>query len=274
MSYLECLSAALQDMSYTYQPAERMYIVLQAVLAELRGTPNPISIPHSDFPFRMPYSNNIRAGIIPSRRDSSTIDDMTDASFPSFMPSFKRRAIGRPSSMSSNGMELHIDPMLASLGSSASRRKQSNTSDAERPEGFVLVTPRSEFGSWPTTLPNDTSIDARTTSIAPSALTSTNNASTVSASSAASHWMLGGTGDLDTQDVSHLATVHFPELRDLPTIGENGSPAAVPNLDFLSFGSGEEWGDWGTTGDGMVDGSHSFGTGMPGTPGSLRLTGF
>jgi hypothetical protein len=256
-----------------------MYIVLQAVLAELRGgAPNPVPTPYTDFSFRMPYTNNFRSSIIPSRRDSSSMDDMTDSGFPAFMLSSKRRAVARQPGLSSSGaMDLHIDPMLASLSSAAtssSRRKQSNTSDAERPEsgsGFVLVTPRSEFGSWPTTLGNDTSLDGGGSvgSIAPpSTLTSGNNGST------AGHWMLGGTGDLDTQDVSHLATVHFPELRDLPTIGENGSPAAVPNLDFLSFGSGEEWRDWGTTSDALGDGSHTFGTAMPGSPGSVRLTGF
>lgn len=80
--------------------------------------------------------------------------------------------------------------------------------------------------------------------------------------------MLGGTGDLDTQDVSHLATVHFPELRDLPTIGENGSPAAVPNLDFLSFAGAEEWREW--PGDGLDSGF----SGLPETPGSVRMTAF
>jgi hypothetical protein len=37
MQYLECLSAALTDMAYTYQPAERMSTVLRAVMVELRG---------------------------------------------------------------------------------------------------------------------------------------------------------------------------------------------------------------------------------------------
>ncbi|KAF2492446.1 hypothetical protein BU16DRAFT_466772, partial [Lophium mytilinum] len=36
MQYLECLSAALQDMACTFQPAERMSVVLQAVMLELR----------------------------------------------------------------------------------------------------------------------------------------------------------------------------------------------------------------------------------------------
>jgi hypothetical protein len=245
-------------MSYAYQPAERMYLVLQDVLTELRGTPmHPHSIMQMDMSpssLRTPYSNSFRNDrLVPSRRDSSSMDDMnSDAAFTSFAPTSKRRAIAHPASLSSGGgIDMHIDPMLASLSttssSSAARRKASNTSDADRPESFVLVTPRSEYASWTTTFD--------TTSIAPSSLSAPTNAS-----AGVTSWMLSGTGDIDTQDVSHLATVHFPELRDLPTMGENGSPVAVPNLDFLSFGSGEEWRDWGVSTDGMGDGG--FGTGI------------
>jgi hypothetical protein len=199
------------------------------------------------------------------------MEDMSD--FPGF--GVKRRAVARPTSLSGVTMDMHIDPVLASM--SNSRRKQSGTS--ERPDDFVLVTPRSEFGSWPSALTN-AALDAAAVgsgSIAPSILTTDGSSTTggLTTSSVASHWMLGGTGDLDTQDVSHLATVHFPELRDLPSIGENGSPVAVPNLDFLSFGGGgEEWRDWGGNGDGMGDSSNGYGTGLPETPGSVRMAGF
>lgn len=48
MRYLEVLHAALEDMSYTNQPAERMVSVLNAVMTELRGGPiisNHVSLP-------------------------------------------------------------------------------------------------------------------------------------------------------------------------------------------------------------------------------------
>ena len=53
-------------------------------------------------------------------------------------------------------------------------------------------------------------------------------------------------GDFESKDISHLASVHFPELRDLPGIDENGGPMVVPDLDFLSFGAGmgDDWRDW------------------------------
>jgi hypothetical protein len=37
MQYLECLSAALSELAHLYQPAERMSVVLRAVMVELRG---------------------------------------------------------------------------------------------------------------------------------------------------------------------------------------------------------------------------------------------
>jgi hypothetical protein len=47
----------------------------------------------------------------------------------------------------------------------------------------------------------------------------------------------GPSGEMDMNDVSVLATMHFPELRDLPLMGEHGA------LDFLSFGGSiDEWG--------------------------------
>jgi hypothetical protein len=37
MQYLECLSTALSELAHLYQPAERMAVVLRAVMVELRG---------------------------------------------------------------------------------------------------------------------------------------------------------------------------------------------------------------------------------------------
>ena len=56
MRYLECIAAALQDMSHTYVPAQRMAEVLEAVILELRDT-----IPE-------------KTRTVPARRSSSTLD--------------------------------------------------------------------------------------------------------------------------------------------------------------------------------------------------------
>ena len=60
MHYLETLAAALEDMTETYQPAEQMSAVLQAVIMELKATlhqPNPRKV-------------------VPARRESSIDDDL------------------------------------------------------------------------------------------------------------------------------------------------------------------------------------------------------
>ncbi|KAF2755407.1 hypothetical protein EJ05DRAFT_100313 [Pseudovirgaria hyperparasitica] len=67
MQYLECIAAALQDMADTYQPAERMSVVLQAVVAELRGPPpDPPPPPPQDLVFSRPV-----------RRDTTTTTTTT-----------------------------------------------------------------------------------------------------------------------------------------------------------------------------------------------------
>jgi hypothetical protein len=63
MQYLECLSAALSDMAHTYQPAERMSVVLRAVMVELRGG-------NESNHFRL-YKP--KSAVVPARR-GSTID--------------------------------------------------------------------------------------------------------------------------------------------------------------------------------------------------------
>jgi Fungal specific transcription factor domain len=59
MHYLETLAAALEDMTETYQPAERMSAVLKAVIVELKAT--------------LPQSRPEK--IVPARRERGTIDD-------------------------------------------------------------------------------------------------------------------------------------------------------------------------------------------------------
>jgi hypothetical protein len=252
MQYLECLSAALQDMSETYQPAERMFLVLQVVLAELRGTPPEVS-------------NNFhrpKGVVVPARRGSTSVEDMDPPSFT------KRRQVARAysksklpairrESMASN-MDLNIDPALASL----SHRKPSDAS--ERPDGFIIVTPHSEVSSW-ATVAGDA---LPTPGTLPPSITQRNDNAWMGAS-------------LDAHDIGHLATVHFPELRDMHNMSTddgNGSSGATdehPNihLDFMNLGT-DDWKDWqpnhghlGTDLDGFPP--NGFSGHFPSTPGKF-----
>jgi len=48
--------------------------------------------------------------------------------------------------------------------------------------------------------------------------------------------------DLDSHDIGHLATVHFPELRDIVSLDPDSEPVNS-HLDFMVLG-GDEWKDW------------------------------
>jgi len=153
-------------------------------------------------------------------------------------------------------MDLNFDPALSNSGI-LHNRKQSQ-SESERMDGFVMVTPQSEIASW-ATMSTDAvgGVSQTPTSLAPSQLMQTKNSNT---------WM---GADLDAHDIGHLATVHFPELRDITGSGDgsgdgmsglNGHGQVGGNgnshLDFMNLG-GDEWKDWQpnhTNGTGELDG--------------------
>lgn len=236
MQYLECLSASLQDMSQTYQPAERMFLVIQAVLTELRGTPDDINNLHRP-----------KGVMVPARRSSTCIEDMDPPALT------KRRQVARAYSKSKLppvDHRLSIDPTLSN-NHNMYHRKQSQ-SESDRMDGFGMVTPQSEIASWA-----NLSSDNTSTSLAPSQLMHKSSNS----------WM---TGNMDEHGIEHLATVHFPELNDLAGPddghklngfsgngglngnGAGGNTSANQHLDFMNLG-GDGWKDWqpnhGGTGD-------------------------
>ncbi|KAF2119711.1 fungal-specific transcription factor domain-containing protein [Lophiotrema nucula] len=201
MQYLECLSAALQDMAYTYVPAERMSTVLRAVMIELRGGPA-----ENNFKLYKPKS-----AVVPARRGSTNMESND-------MPVFKRRQTSRPragttgskkarsTSMSTNmsGIDLSIKPMPPRFDA-----------ESERSDGYIMITPRSEIATWP---PLDTPLD-------PALTTST----TLSTSGPRNAWM---GAELDPNDsISQIANAHFPEL--LAFEGDN-----MTHLDYMSIGDG------------------------------------
>ncbi|CAG8951391.1 hypothetical protein HYFRA_00007303 [Hymenoscyphus fraxineus] len=135
MQYLECLASALDDMSYTYQPAASMSSILQAVMIELQNsssiTPPPPDIRHS--PQRRESSS------IPARRSST--NDAAE------IRTFKKRQLSksstRPLRMSAT----------TSIPEAAQTRTLKSTFPPPGPEKtdkeFVMITPRSERAAWP-----------------------------------------------------------------------------------------------------------------------------
>jgi hypothetical protein len=149
MQYLECLAAALQDMSYTYQPAASMSSILQAVMLELQNASAKTPPPDSRY-FR---GENVNV-TIPARRESS--NDTEEKRI------FKKRQLSKSSSrpnnlsssISNKSVSLDFPEIPPSTGSEAMGgvAVMMNTGDTEieRRDGYVMVTPRSERAAWPT----------------------------------------------------------------------------------------------------------------------------
>ncbi|PVH95805.1 hypothetical protein DM02DRAFT_689316 [Periconia macrospinosa] len=228
MQYLECLSASLNDMGQTYQPAERMSVVLRAVMVELRGDTLPTTNPHD---FKLLYKPN--SAVVPARRGSSTESfDKT--------PLYKKRQMNRP--RAGTGASQRGSMSMASTTSAGTvnidltvkpplQPPRFDANDTDRSDGFIVVTPRSEISSWHP-LPEATS---------PSNIDPSLSAPSVSnmrqQQQQRNAWM---GAELDVSDsISQLANVHFPEI---PALMEAGD---MSHLDFLSLGDGGEWGrDW------------------------------
>jgi hypothetical protein len=85
ISYLECLTSALHDMSHTYQPAASMSSILQAVMLELQNA--SAKTPTPDFG----YNSRDESIEIPARRESTSNDTEEHRSF-------KKRQLSKSSS--------------------------------------------------------------------------------------------------------------------------------------------------------------------------------
>ncbi|KAF2440096.1 hypothetical protein P171DRAFT_489873 [Karstenula rhodostoma CBS 690.94] len=210
MQYLECLSAALNDMAVTYQPAERMAVVLRAVMIELRG--GPVT---NDFLLYKPKS-----ALVPARRGST--NDAAD------VPLYKKRQTSRPRAGTASSRKRTMS--MASTATTIDLTIKPPgphrwDADSERSDGYIMVTPRSEISSWPPLSENAADLSH---SMAAASSAGPRNA-----------WM---GAELDTSDaINSLVNVHFPEMTALSDGGDTS------HLDFLSLGDGgsdfgREWG--------------------------------
>jgi len=222
MQYLECLSAALSDMAHTYQPAERMSVVLRAVMVELRGGPEP-----NQFKLYRPKS-----AVVPARRGSTI--DMDESENMSQV--WKKRQTSRPragtgaslrkprtSSMSTT-MSMPIDQ----TGLSIKPPPPPRFDDPDRADGYILVTPRSEISTWPGL--SEAPELSHALSTPATTISSSHNRNSGA-------WM---GAEFDANDsISQLANVHFPEMGafDADMGGVEGT-----NLDFMNLGEDGNWG--------------------------------
>lgn len=290
MQYLECLSAALSDMAFTYQPAESMSTVLRAVMVELRGGPDPSSSTSFN-----PYK--LESSLVPARR-GSTID--MDSDRDSSNQWAKKRQMS--SSTTSNTPNVRPRPRKTRTMSSGTTHTQSAATlpptplsqhnlaiqapppprfeDQSQNDSFIMVTPRSELGTWVPPQPQDLTSQPLSTPPATAA------SSTSSSQHPRHSWL--APPEFDQQDaIAQLANAHFPELSAFDDVvaagvvgsgggggggnsghsGVNGSSATTTtttvlsttttdgpmNLDFMPLGDVSDV--WGALGKGWSTGS-------------------
>jgi hypothetical protein len=225
MQYLECLSAALSDMAYTYQPAERMSVVLRAVMVELRGGGETHQL----------RLYKPKSAVVPARRGSTI--DMEETEHMSQVS--KKRQTGRPRAGTGASMRKPRTSSMSTTMSMPAEHQGFNIKapppprfdDPDRLNDYIMVTPRSEVGgSWPAF--NETPELTHALSTPSTTLSSSNNRHSGA-------WM---GAELDANDsISQLANVHFPEMDAFD--GETGGVDGMTNLDFMNLGEGG--GDWG-----------------------------
>ncbi|KAF2841011.1 hypothetical protein M501DRAFT_930351 [Patellaria atrata CBS 101060] len=218
MQYLEVLSAALQDMACTYQPAERMSVVLTGVMNELGGS----SSDSNRFP-------RPKGTLVPARR-GSTIDDTEPYSFKRHQSSRPRSNTHKSARSTSMSTSMSMD-----LGLTGPRHHNTDSDLDRGADSFVMVTPRSEICSWPPTstgMPLDPALPTPT--------------STLESQQPPRPWM---SGDVNPNDVSHLASIHFPEMSHLAD--NEGASHGAGVLDFMNLG-GDEWRDWQPDGSSVI----------------------
>jgi hypothetical protein len=212
MQYLECLSAALSDMAHTYQPAERMSVVLRAVMVELRGGPEP-----NQFRLYKPKS-----AVVPARRGSTI--DMDECETTNQV--WKKRQMSRPRAGTSTSARKQRTSSISTTMSMSLESFGINPpppprfDDPDRVDGFILVTPCSDLSAWP-----------EPPELAHALETPTSNPRH------SGTWL---PSEFETNDsISQLANVHFPEMGAFDDVG---GAEGVTNLDFMNLGEGGDWG--------------------------------
>jgi hypothetical protein len=243
MQYLECLYSALADMAHTYQPAERMSLVLRAVMVELRNGNEPTQ--------RIPKP---QATLVHDRRDSTintnngyAIGQSCKNRWTGCQEMDSGASIKKPRT-SSNDTTLH-EP-VDHCGFSTGPPPVPNFNQPNCIDGYAMVAPRSEGGVlWPAM--------NETTGISQSLSTPSITQYTVDA-------RLSGTWPATTMEENasthSLANMHFQGTSAFD--GQTREVASTTHVDFIGLGvsAGEGWSmekEW-AYGLGVVNGMNGF----------------
>ncbi|KAK5203055.1 hypothetical protein LTR96_010977 [Exophiala xenobiotica] len=231
MHYLETLGAALEDMSETYQPAERMSAVLQSVIAELRAT--------------MPQPQQTK--VVPARRESTN-----DGDTQRFAPSGKRHQLFRasPPRTMSQAFEPQTQPHPTAYGGlhepqDTSMPNQPSNQPANQPsvDGFVVVTPHEEPANldeaWHTMPDTDPSVRLDYPMFTNKTWTAFNNNGPAIPTSQTSAWMGAETPAVSPPPSSNPFLFQSSAFQSQGRLQADPLGSNVHNLDFLSLLSGD-----------------------------------
>jgi hypothetical protein len=245
MQYLECLYAALADMAHTYQPAERMSLVLRGVMVELRSDTKP------DQQIPKP-----QATLEPDHRESTINTNNGE----DIAQSCKNRWTGyqevdsgastKKPRTSSNGTTLH-EPIDHCGFSTGPPPVPNFTTEPSCINGYTMAPSRSEGGVlWPAIhetlgIPPHTSSTPSITQYTVDARLSGTWPTTTMGENASTH---------------SLANVHFHEMSAFN--GQTREVAGMTHVDFIGpgVGGGEGWSmekEW-AYGLGVVNGMNGF----------------
>jgi hypothetical protein len=230
MQHLECISSTLQDMSYIYQPAERMFIVLKTVLVELRGA--AASSTNCGIP-----SLDITNPLMPN----TNRQDFDGPTYASRSFRYTRQNLGLRHDI---GL---IDPALQPPQSF--QRHPVGTQPPEKPSARARNQLRSEFES-PQHYFNETS-ENRIRPGRPQTRSQSRN--TISDSLSAGH---PEDSEMDFSDIGTLELPQIPEFSELASVDGTDSSINAGHFDFLDTSGGwMQLKDWDLFASGLVDDS-------------------
>jgi hypothetical protein len=195
MRYLECLSTALSELAHLYQPAQRMSVVLRAVMVELRGGCE-VSHPGLDIP---------TAAAVPARRGSTNAAD----SYEDTKRMGKKRQIDFPrpdSALETKAGSMNATPSAQVMNHNANINVNANANvnasgphvphfgDATRMDGYTVIpTPPWQVSNPPLQLSHG--------------LSTLGNTPSYSHPAHSGSWMTSGFNTNNS-----LSTVHFPNV--------------------------------------------------------------
>jgi hypothetical protein len=250
MQYLEVLHAALQDMTYASQPAERMAAVLRAVMLELRG--GPVSAKISNVSPRQGSTNSENENGSARRKHTHRLSRKSSLSAVQNAPT----PAMQPPTSNPRAHQLSNEP---SPDNTTFHNQQSHSQIS--PSEYVMVTPNHDLPAWPNMPPNHETYHHVLTPPAPPTM---------------QHSSAGAGGYVEWNNNPHLNPQTFNLNSSMPgSVGGNMTtlPDHHQHSDFLYLPTEEDWNRWSSLSAASDGGSGAAGGGANGTTAAADMNG-